>query len=77
MKPALLRVRPARRPWTEALEVLHQRGDDAKVLAGGQSLVPMMNFPAGPPRGDRGPQRARRSSRTFTRWLAMASRSGP
>lgn len=28
----------------EALERLHRHGDDAKVLAGGQSLVPMLNF---------------------------------
>src|SRR5579872_7366249 len=28
----------------EALSLLGQYGDDAKILAGGQSLVPMMNF---------------------------------
>lgn len=28
----------------EALELLEQHGDDAKVLAGGQSLVPIMNM---------------------------------
>lgn len=28
----------------EALELLHTHGDDAKVMAGGQSLVPMLNF---------------------------------
>ena len=28
----------------EALDFLHERGGDAKVLAGGQSLLPMMNF---------------------------------
>ncbi len=28
----------------EALEILSENGDDAKVLAGGQSLVPAMNF---------------------------------
>jgi CO/xanthine dehydrogenase FAD-binding subunit len=28
----------------EACELLHQHGDAAKVLAGGQSLVPMMAF---------------------------------
>jgi CO/xanthine dehydrogenase FAD-binding subunit len=28
----------------EALEVLDEHGDEAKVLAGGQSLVPIMNF---------------------------------
>lgn len=43
MKPAPFEyVRPA--SLVDALEVLHQHGDDAKVLAGGQSLVPMMNF---------------------------------
>src|SRR5262245_20902465 len=43
MKPASFEyVRPA--SLADALEVLHQHGDDAKVLAGGQSLVPMMNF---------------------------------
>ena len=28
----------------EALSLLAQHGDDAKVLAGGQSLIPTMNF---------------------------------
>jgi CO/xanthine dehydrogenase FAD-binding subunit len=43
MKPASFEyVRPA--TLADALEVLHQHGDEAKVLAGGQSLVPMMNF---------------------------------
>jgi CO/xanthine dehydrogenase FAD-binding subunit len=43
MKPAVFEyVRPG--SLEEALEVLRQRGDDAKVLAGGQSLVPLMNF---------------------------------
>jgi carbon-monoxide dehydrogenase medium subunit len=28
----------------EALELLHQHGDEAKVLAGGQSLMPLMNL---------------------------------
>ena len=28
----------------EALSLLHEHGDEAKVLAGGQSLVPAMNF---------------------------------
>ena len=28
----------------EALAILAEHGDDAKILAGGQSLVPMMNF---------------------------------
>src|SRR2546425_13311532 len=28
----------------EALEILAQHGEDAKVLAGGQSLVPLLNF---------------------------------
>lgn len=43
MKPAPFEyVRPA--SLAEALQTLHQHGDEAKVLAGGQSLVPMMNF---------------------------------
>lgn len=28
----------------EALEILHERGDEVKVLAGGQSLIPMMKL---------------------------------
>ncbi|HEY6365702.1 MAG TPA: FAD binding domain-containing protein, partial [Candidatus Binatia bacterium] len=43
MKPApfnLLRPKNV----DEALALLQAHGDDAKVLAGGQSLVPLMNF---------------------------------
>ncbi len=43
MKPAPFEyVRP--RSLAEALEVLRQHGDEAKCLAGGQSLVPLMNL---------------------------------
>lgn len=44
MKPApFIYLRPASK--AEALHLLHQhRDDDAKIIAGGQSLVPMMNF---------------------------------
>ncbi len=43
MKPApFLYYRPD--GVDEALAALAQQGDDAKLLAGGQSLVPMMNF---------------------------------
>ncbi len=43
MKPPPLRLqRPA--SLDEALALLAEHGDDAKVLAGGQSLVPMLNF---------------------------------
>jgi carbon-monoxide dehydrogenase medium subunit len=43
MKPAPFRyARPA--TLDEALELLRCHGDEAKVLAGGQSLVPMMNM---------------------------------
>lgn len=28
----------------EAVELLDRYGDEAKIIAGGQSLVPMMNF---------------------------------
>jgi carbon-monoxide dehydrogenase medium subunit len=40
------------RPTTldEALRMLAQHGDEAKILAGGQSLVPMMNFRLAAPR---------------------------
>lgn len=43
MKPAPFKYHdPTTTP--EALDLLGELGDDAKVLAGGQSLVPMMNF---------------------------------
>ncbi|MDX6539492.1 MAG: aerobic carbon-monoxide dehydrogenase medium subunit [Gaiellales bacterium] len=43
MKPAPLRlVRP--RSLDEALALLAEHADDAKVLAGGQSLMPVINF---------------------------------
>ena len=43
MKPSPLRLeRP--RSLEETLALLAEHGDDAKVLAGGQSLVPMLNF---------------------------------
>jgi 2-furoyl-CoA dehydrogenase FAD binding subunit len=34
----------------EAIEVLHQEGDDARILAGGQSLLPMLNMRLARPR---------------------------
>jgi hypothetical protein len=43
MKPAPFEYF-APRAVPEALELLAEHGDDAKILAGGQSLVPMMNF---------------------------------
>jgi aerobic carbon-monoxide dehydrogenase medium subunit len=43
VKPAPFRyARP--QSVSEALELLREHGDEAKVLAGGQSLVPMMNM---------------------------------
>jgi carbon-monoxide dehydrogenase medium subunit len=43
VKPPLFRyLRP--RSVEEALEMLAEHGDDARVLAGGQSLVPMLNL---------------------------------
>ncbi len=43
MKPALFEyIRPT--SLQEALQILAEMGDDAKILAGGQSLIPMMNF---------------------------------
>ena len=43
MKPAPFKVvRPS--TIAEACEALYEFGDDARVLAGGQSLVPLMNF---------------------------------
>ena len=43
MKPAAFRYF-APRTIDDALELLAQEGDEAKILAGGQSLVPAMNF---------------------------------
>ena len=43
MFPANFDYRPAR-SVDEALEALAQYGDDARVLAGGQSLIPAMRF---------------------------------
>ena len=40
--PPFAYVRP--RSVEEVLELLARHGDDAKVLAGGQSLIPLMNF---------------------------------
>lgn len=40
--PPFLYVRP--RSVEEALTLLGHHGDDAKVLAGGQSLIPLLNF---------------------------------
>lgn len=43
MKPAAFDyLRPA--SLDEALDVLHEHGSDAKVMAGGQSLMPMLNM---------------------------------
>lgn len=38
------------RSLSEALESLHEHGDDGKVLAGGQSLVPLLNMRLAQPR---------------------------
>ena len=43
MKPAAFKYQRAN-TVEEAVEQLTELGDDAKLLAGGQSLVPMMNF---------------------------------
>lgn len=43
MKPAAFEYHRAYTP-TEVVELLTELGDDAKILAGGQSLTPMMNF---------------------------------
>ena len=43
MKPAAFDYHRVER-LEDALERLAELGEDAKVLAGGQSLVPMMNF---------------------------------
>jgi carbon-monoxide dehydrogenase medium subunit len=43
VKPAAFKYRRAN-TVEEAIEELTELGDDAKLLAGGQSLVPMMNF---------------------------------
>ncbi|MBK8430433.1 MAG: xanthine dehydrogenase family protein subunit M [Chloroflexi bacterium] len=43
MKPAPFEY-AAPETLAEALALLHQQGGDSKVLAGGQSLIPVMNF---------------------------------
>jgi aerobic carbon-monoxide dehydrogenase medium subunit len=43
MKPAAFRYL-APRSEDELMEILREHGSDARLLAGGQSLVPMMNF---------------------------------
>lgn len=43
MKPAPVEYRRAE-SRTEALALLKELGDEAKILAGGQSLVPLLNF---------------------------------
>jgi carbon-monoxide dehydrogenase medium subunit len=43
MKPAIFEYfAPA--TFDETLELLHEQGDEAKILAGGQSLMPLMNL---------------------------------
>jgi len=42
--PAFEYLRPNTLP--EAIAFLQQYGDDAKILSGGQSLIPMMKIPA-------------------------------
>jgi 2-furoyl-CoA dehydrogenase FAD binding subunit len=49
MKPAAFDYVRAETP-EEAIEVLHQEGDDARILAGGQSLLPMLNMRLARPR---------------------------
>src|SRR5437660_11593767 len=46
--PRFAYARPA--SLAEALALLQEHGDDARVLAGGQSLVPMMNFSVAAPK---------------------------
>ena len=46
--PRFAYARPA--SMAEALALLQKHGDDARVLAGGQSLVPMMNFRVAAPK---------------------------
>src|SRR3989440_8526557 len=46
--PRFAYARPA--SIAEALALLQEHGDDARVLAGGQSLVPMMNFRVAAPK---------------------------
>jgi CO/xanthine dehydrogenase FAD-binding subunit len=43
MKPAPFEYH-APRSIEQALELMREQGDEAKILAGGQSLVPAMNF---------------------------------
>lgn len=43
MKPAAFNYHRARNV-DDAIRLLHSLGEDAKILAGGQSLIPMMNY---------------------------------
>ena len=55
VKPSPLRLeRP--RSLEEALALLAEHGDDAKVIAGGQSLVPLLNFRLAAPARARRPR---------------------
>ena len=44
MIPAPVRLRGARRALEEAIRMLHENGEDAKLLAGGHSLLPLMKL---------------------------------
>ena len=54
-------VRPA--SVDEAVSALAERGDDAKVLAGGQSLLPLLRLRLAYPEPSGRPRRRRRAAR--------------
>lgn len=75
MKPARFEyVGP--RSEGEALAALAEHGDGAKVLAGGQSLIPLMNFPLAQPTARRHqPARCAEKSRSADQMLQTMARA--
>ena len=63
MIPAAVRLRRGRRRWTRRSPALGEAGDDAKVLAGGQSLHPAAAAAAGLPDRAGRPRPGRRAAR--------------
>ena len=77
MKPVAVPLRASRSRVEDAVALLAEHGDDAKVLAGGQSLVPMLNMRLARPSVlvDVNRLPARRASRATTAPCASARSS--